>query len=231
MKRIISLLCILVIGFTCLCGCAKRSGAGEVYYLNFKPEQDKQWKALAQKYTKETGVKVTVVTAAAGTYEDTLAAEIVKTNAPTLFQVNGPVGLAGWKDYCLDLSDSAVYRQLTADDFTLKEDGKVLGIAYVLETYGIIYNKTLLDRYFKLEGAKIKSMDEVNSFASFKTLVEDIQANKNKLGIQGAFTSSGMDSSSDWRFKTHLANLPIYYEYQERGIDRTSAIEGRYLNE
>ena len=39
-----------------------------------------------------------------------------------------------------------------------------------------------------------------------------------------------MDGSSDWRFKTHLANLPIYYEYKDKGIDSTDAIEGTYLD-
>jgi hypothetical protein len=39
-----------------------------------------------------------------------------------------------------------------------------------------------------------------------------------------------MDSSSDWRFKTHLANLPIYYEYKADGITSTDAIKGTYLD-
>ena len=39
-----------------------------------------------------------------------------------------------------------------------------------------------------------------------------------------------MDSSSDWRFKTHLANLPIYYEYKDKDITFTDAIEGTYLD-
>lgn len=231
MKRTISVICILLLSLGLFSGCARRGSAGAVYYLNFKPEQDTQWKALAKKYTDETGVKVTVVTAASGDYEDTLSAEIVKSNAPTLFQVNGPVGLAGWRDYCYDLSQSKVYTHLTDEEFALKEGDQVLGIAYVLETYGILYNKSILDKYFALEGAKITSMDQVNNFASFKTLVEDIQSKKDALGIKGAFTSSGMDSSSDWRFKTHLANLPIYYEYQDSGITSSSAIKGTYLEE
>ena len=40
-----------------------------------------------------------------------------------------------------------------------------------------------------------------------------------------------MDGSSDWRFKTHLANLPIYYEYKADGIDSTKAIKGTYLDQ
>ena len=39
-----------------------------------------------------------------------------------------------------------------------------------------------------------------------------------------------MDGSSDWRFKTHLANLPIYYEYQQDNIENTDAIKGTYLD-
>lgn len=120
---------------------APASGEGAVYYLNFKPEQADQWVALAETYTKETGVPVTVVTAASGTYEQTLKSEMAKTEAPTLFQVNGPVGLASWKDYCYDLKDSAVYKDLSSDDFALiGDDGSVKGIAYVIETYGLIYN-------------------------------------------------------------------------------------------
>ncbi len=211
---------------------SKSDGAkkGSVYYLNFKPEQDKDWQALAAKYTEETGVKVTVETAAEGTYESTLTAAMDKDNAPTLFQVNGPVGLANWKDYCYDLKDSGLYSQLINQDFALKEGDSVYGVAYVLETYGIIYNKTLLKKYFDSDFATIKSIDDLNNFAALKTVADEIQAHASDLGVKGAFTSAGMDSSSDWRFKTHLANLPIYYEYKADGITSTDAIKGTYLD-
>ena len=198
-------------------------GAGAVYYLNFKPEQADQWVALGKQYTEETGVPVNVVTAASGTYESTLTAEMAKTEAPTLFQVNGPVGLSRWKDYCYDLSSSDVYSQLTSDSFTVKDGDKIDGIAYVIETYGIIYNKALLQKAGY-------TADDIKSFADLKKVADDIQARKAELGVEGAFTSAGMDSSSDWRFKTHLANLPIYYEYKADGITATDAIKGTYLD-
>lgn len=206
------------------------AGAGKVYYLNFKPEQAEDWEALAAAYTEETGVPVTVVTAASGTYESTLKSEMAKTDAPTLFQVNGPVGLANWKDYCLDLKDSDVYGYLASDDFALKEGDSVYGIAYVIETYGIIYNKALVNKYCALDGAVIKSADEIKNFETLKKVADDMQARKDELGIVGAFASAGMDSSSDWRFKTHLANMPIYYEYKADGIGSTDAIKGTYLD-
>ena len=199
------------------------SAAGEVYYLNFKPEQDAQWQELAELYTEETGVPVTVKTAASGQYETTLKSEMAKSEAPTLFQVNGPVGLASWTDYCLDLDDADVMKTLTDDSYALKgEDGKTKGVAYVIESYGLIYNKSLLDQAGYSEA-------DITNFDSLKKVVEDITAHKDELGFS-AFTSAGMDSSSDWRFKTHLANLPIYYEYKEKGIDNTDAIEGLYLD-
>jgi raffinose/stachyose/melibiose transport system substrate-binding protein len=203
---------------------------GKVYYLNFKPEADSAWQTLAKKYTEETGVEVTVETAADGTYEETLTAAMDKSNAPTLFQVNGPVGLSNWKDYCYDLSASDVYGQLTSEDYSLKDGDAVYGISYVIESYGIIYNKTLLQKYCDSDFATVKSIDEINSFDKLKTVAEEIQSNADALGVKGAFTSAGMDSSSDWRFKTHLANLPIYFEYQEDGITSTDAIKGTYLD-
>ena len=204
--------------------------SGKVYYLNFKPEQADQWVELAKEYTDETGVQVDVQTAASGTYESQLKSEMAKDEAPTLFQVNGPVGLATWKNYCYDLSDSDVYKDVESDDYILKDGDAVDGIAYVIETYGLIYNKALLNKYFELPDASIKSIDDLNNFQALKTVAEEIQAHKDDLGVEGAFTSAGMDSSSDWRFKTHLANLPIYYEYKADGIDSTDAIKGTYLD-
>ena len=203
---------------------------GKVYYLNFKPEQDEAWQKLAKKYTKEKNIPVTVVTAAEGTYEQTLTSELDKEEAPTLFQVNGPVGLKKWNDFCMDLKDTDIYKQLTSTDFALKDsEDAVKGIAYVIESYGLIYNKTLLNKYFESDFATVKKIDDLNSFDKLKTVAEEIQKNAEALGVKAAFTSAGMDSSSDWRFKTHLANLPIYFEYQADGINDTDAIKGTYL--
>ena len=203
---------------------------GKVYYLNFKPEAADQWTALAKEYTKEKGVEVKVQTAASGTYEQTLKSEIAKTEAPTLFQVNGPVGYQNWKKYTADMSNTDVYKELANQDVALKDGDKVVGVPYVMETYGLIYNKDILNKYFALDGAKATSMDEIDNFDSLKAVADDMQARKDELGIKGAFTSAGFDSSSDWRFKTHLANLPLYYEFKDDNVtEQPATIKGTYL--
>ena len=203
-------------------GDSAKSDSGKVYYLNFKPEADDAWQALAKEYTKETGVDVTVVTAASNKYEETLMAEMSKSEAPTLFHVNGPVGLKNWKDYAMDLSDTDVYKNLNGDEYALKDGDEVKGIAMAVETYGIITNTKLL----KEAGYTV---DDIQSFDDLKKVAEDITARKDELGF-AAFTSAGMDDSSDWRFKTHLSNLPIYFEYQDENETSTDAIKGTYLD-
>ena len=227
MKKFIALMMSMVMcaGLAACGGSSDTSSedTASVYYLNFKPEQDAQWQELAAIYTEETGVPVTVVTAASGDYETTLMAEMGKSDAPTLFQVNGPVGLKNWADHCYDLTGTDVMSQLTSDAFALKaEDGSVAGIGYVIESYGIIANKTLLAQAGY-------AVEDITSFADLKAVAEDITARQAELGF-AAFSSAGMDGSSDWRFKTHLANLPIYFEYQADGISATDAIKGSFLD-
>ena len=187
-KKILALVLAASMAGGMLAGCGATSSgdetakgdksSGKVYYLNFKPEQADQWVELAKEYTDETGVQVDVQTAASGTYESQLKSEMAKDEAPTLFQVNGPVGLATWKNYCYDLSDSDVYKDVESDDYILKDGDAVDGIAYVIETYGLIYNKALLNKYFELPDASIKSIDDLNNFQALKTVAEEIQAHK-----------------------------------------------------
>jgi len=210
-------------------GNGSAGASGSVYYLSFKPEIDLIWKQLAEEYTKETGVPVKVVTAANNTYEQTLMSEISNKQAPTLFQINGPVGYQNWKDYCADLSDTKLYSWLMDKSLAVKgEDGGVYGIPYVVEGYGIIYNNAIMQKYFALKDAKAGSMEEINNFQKLKAVVEDMQARKEELGIKGVFASTSLNPGDDWRWQTHLANVPISYEFQDKGVTDADTIEFSY---
>ena len=232
-KATVGLVAIAAMSLTGLAACGGSSaddGKGKVYFLNFKPETADQWVALAKKYTDKTGVQVKVQTAASGTYQQTLKSELAKSDAPTIFQVNGQVDYQNWKGYTADLKDTGIYNELNNKDIALKDGDKVVGVPYVVEYYGIIYNKDLLKKYTELPGAKIKDAKEINSFDKLKEVSDDMQAKKDQLGIKGAFTSAGFDSSSDWRFKAHLANIPLSYEFKEDGVTtQPETIKGTYL--
>lgn len=205
------------------------SAKGSVYYLNFKPEVDSVWQRIAAAYTGKTGVPVKVVTAANNTYEQTLMSEIANKEAPTLFQINGPTGYRNWKEHCADLSDSKLYDWLFDKNMVVRgEDGKVYGIAYVVEGYGIIYNNAIMDKYFALSGAKAASMDDIRNFQTLKAVAEDMQARKDELGIKGVFASTSLNPSDTWRWQSHLANIPIHYELRDKNVSDLDELEFTY---
>lgn len=198
------------------------ASGGEVYYLNFKPEVADVYQKIAEEYKAETGVTLKVVTAAAGTYEQTLKSEIAKADAPVLFQINGPIGYQAWKDYTADLKDTELYKHLSDKSLAVTDGTGVYGIPYAVEGYGIIYNNAIMNKYFALDGAKAKSMDEINNFATLKAVVEDMTAKKDQLGIKGVFSATSLKPGEDWRWQTHLANVPIFYEWRDNKIDLAS---------
>lgn len=226
----VALCATMVAGLLAGCGSSSKSdkassdSKGSVYWLNFKPEADEALQGIAKTYEKENGVKVKVVTAASGNYNSTLTSEMGKSAAPTLFVVGNQTAVKTWDDYCIDLKDTDVYKELSTDAFNLKdENGKVASMGYCYESYGIIVNKKLL----KKAGYEIT---DIKDFASLKSVAEDIHKRADKLGFD-AFTSSGMDDASSWRFTGHLANMSLFYEGRDDGWKEAPAeIKGTYLD-
>ena len=224
MKKLFALLIALTMVLAAV-SFASAEAAGKVYYLNFKPEADAAWQALAAKYTELTGVEVKVLTAASGTYNQTLTSEMDKKDAaPTLFQIGNAEGVATWNDYALPLDGTELLSEMTTEDFNLKNaDGATVAVGYCYEAYGIITNKALLEKAGH-------TLDEIKDFASLKAVADDIHARAAELGFD-AFTSAGLDGSSSWRFSGHLTNMPLFYEFRDDGITETPAtVKGTYLD-
>lgn len=232
MKKFTAILLVLALCLTSVFaqGAAEQGQAtkktGSVYWLNFKPESDAALQDLAKAYTAETGVPVKVVTAASGTYNETLTAEMDKSEPPTLFVVGNQGAVSSWGDYCLDLTGTAIANELNTNAYNLYDaNGKLCSIGYCYEAFGIIVNKELLAKAGY-------SLSDITNFASLKKVVEDIHARSKELGFD-AFTSSGMDGSSSWRFTGHLANAALYYEARDNGWTagpQPATITGKYLD-
>lgn len=230
MKKVLALVLAVTIVFSLsACSIGKNNSqnakGGRVYFLNFKPEVADVYKEIAEKYKQETGVEVKVVTAASNTYETTLKSEIAKKEAPTIFQINGPVGYESWSRYCLDLSDTKLYSYLTDKDLAVKNSDGVFGIPYVVEGYGIIYNDAIMKKYFALEdkAVSISKAEDIKSFDMLNAVVTDMTKHKKELGIDGVFASTSMSNGEQWRWTSHLANVPLYYEMKEKS-DASSVV-------
>ena len=157
------------------------AASGRVYWLNFKPESDEVLQSLGKLYTEKTGVPVKVVTAASGTYSQTLNAEMGKSEAPTIFVVGNQAGVRDWTDYALDLTGTPIANELNTDAYNLyDETGKLVSIGYCYECYGIIVNSDLVEQ----AGHKV---EDIKNFETLKTVVEDIHARAAELGFD-AFT-------------------------------------------
>ena len=219
-KKLLSLvMCVAVIlSATSLAGCGEKNKT-QIYFLNFKPESASVYKEIAQKYEEDTGIPVKVVTAAANTYEQTLKSEIAKSNAPTIFQVNGPIGYQSWKDYCLNIEDSEFASHLMDKSLAITDENGdgIYAVPYVVEGYGIIYNDAIMKKYFALENraTDINSTKEIKNFEMLKAVVEDMTAHKSELQIEGVFASTSLSSGEDWRWQSHLLNVPLYYELRD----------------
>ena len=225
MKKTIALVLTLVLIFALACPSAFAADKGSVYWLNFKPELDEAAQALAAKYTEQTGVPVKVVTAASGSYSQTLTSEMDKSSAPTLFVIGNQAGVKEWGEFAMDLTGTPIAEELSTDAYNLYDaDGRLVSIGYCYECYGIIVNPDLIEKAGH-------SMDELKNFEGLKTVAEDIHARADELGFD-AFSSSDMDGSSSWRFTGHMINLEYVYEEREAGAVWTecpATLTGNYM--
>ena len=225
MKKLIALLLVLVMVVGLFAGCGKKDEPS-VYWLNFKPESDEALKKIAAMYTEETGIPVEIVTAASGTYNETLTAEMDKENAPTMFVVGNQAAVSSWGEYCLDLTGTDIANELNTDAYMLYDaEGKLCSIGYCYECYGIIVNTKLLQEAGY-------AADYITNFATLKEVAEDVHARAAELGFD-AFTSAGMDGGSSWRFTGHLINLEYYYESvdaPEAWASCPAELTGAYMN-
>ena len=229
MKKTLAILLAVVMAITLFTACGDKPAptpdtkTGSVYYLNFKPEADKAWQDLAKLYTEKTGVPVTVLTAASGTYDQVLTAEMDKDAAPTMFQVGNAGAVKTWGEYCYDLTNTDIMKEMTTDAFNLKnEAGETVSIGYCYEAFGIIVNKALL----KQAGYELT---DITNFESLKKVADDIHSRAAELGFD-AFAPAGLHSSSSWRYSGHLANMPLFYEFRDNGVtSQPATITGKYL--
>ena len=221
MKKTLALILAAVMALS-LVACAKTPAnggtetKGSVYYLNFKPEADQAWQALAKTYTEKTGVEVKVVTAASGQYDTMLTSELDKSAPPTMFQVGNQGAVNSYGDFCYPLDNTDVMKEMTTQDFNLKNaNGETVSIGYCYEAFGIIVNKALL----KQAGYEIT---DITNFETLKKVADDIHSRAAELGFGSLFTvvvtnkiarshaDNSNDQGHDHSDRGHCVHSPLF---------------------
>lgn len=141
-----------------------------------------------------------------------------------------PIGYSNWKNFCLDLRDTELYTWQLDKGIAITSGNGVYGIPYVVEGYRIIYNDAIMQKYFALSSKAVSfsSMEEVDNFDKLKAVVEDMTRHKDDLEIEGVFASTSFGSGEDWRWQTHLANVPVYFEFHDKNISDTDTLDFTY---
>lgn len=114
-----------------------------VKLLNYDPGTDAIWQALAKEYTETTGIRVIVLTAASGAYEDVLPGQLDGKSPVTVFFAfdAGHIPVP-----CADLSGSAACSALMDPTLALTADGRTEGLPFHTESFGLLVHTELLEK-------------------------------------------------------------------------------------
>lgn len=197
------------------CGNAADSGASadkgksevtEINIFQFKVEFKDQFEALAKKYEEENkGIKINIETVGGGSdYGAALKSKFSSGNEPNIFNIGGPEDVTMWIDSLSDLSDTEAAKQALEGTLTgATKDGKVLGLPYNIEGYGVVYNKEIFAKA-GIDAAQIKTLDDLEAAAK---VLEDKKA---ELGLEAPFALAAKEL---WVTGLHSSNAFLNAEF------------------
>lgn len=183
-------------------GDTAKSGDGKVVKVfQLKVEINDALQELAKKYEEETGVKVEITSVGGGAdYGASLKAEFAKGTEPDIFMIQGAGDYEVWKHKIDDLSnESWIKNAVNGTLDTVTVDGKVYGMPAATEGYGLMYNKSILDKA-GIDPASI------TSFTKLKEAVEKLDSKKADLGIDDVFSYTTKET---WVTGNHTFNIPF----------------------
>nr|PZN45412.1 MAG: ABC transporter substrate-binding protein [Bacillota bacterium] len=182
-------------------GGSARQEAKEIVLFNLKVEIDQALKNLAADFEKEKGIRVQVKSCGGGCdYGAQLRAEMQTGREPDIFVMEGPSALEIWGHKVADLSNEPWVAHVNPELLGLKQDGKIVGFPVAIEGYGLIYNKSILDKV----GVDPES---IRTYADLEAAFKAIDARKDELGLDAvvSYTLKETWVSGNHTFNIYLA--------------------------
>lgn len=206
LKKLLSLTLAgaLAMGTLAACGSKteEKADSGSKVVLDvfqFKVEFKDAFEKLAKEYeASHDGVKINITTVGGGeNYGASLKSKFASGGEPAIFNVGGPQDVKDWNSKLADLSDTKASKEAlegTLDAVT--KDGKILGLPFNQEGYGILYNKEV----FKKAGIDPAS---INSFVKLEEAVKTIDSKKKELGLESVMAFPAKET---WVTGLHLSS-------------------------
>jgi len=148
-KLLVLLAVVAIIALVAACsggnkGTANEGKLAKISIFQSKVEIAEQLEALAQQYTKETGNEVEVWGSVGDAYITQLQAKLTANQGPSIFSIGYGSEAETFKSYYYDLSNEPYVKDI-APNMALEIDGKVVGVPYGVEGFGLVYNKNLVN--------------------------------------------------------------------------------------
>ena len=161
--------------------------ASKIIVFQSKVEITDQLEAAAKAYTDATGVEVEVWGTTGDDYLQQLKIRLSSDQGPTVFSLAPGAESEDLKAYLTDLGNLSFIDKI-ADNMADEIDGKVVGIPYTMEGFGMVYNKDLIDA------------SQVTDYESFVKMLQDQKA----AGINGFSLSQ-----ESYFLIGHILNTPF----------------------
>lgn len=175
--------------------------------FQYKPELKDAFAEVIKKYSEgNSEVILNIESPKAGEdYHEALKARFNSGDEPDIFNISGPQDIVTWKDKLMDLSEAPAAQ--FAIEGLLKNvtvEGKVYGLPYELQGYGLVYNKEI----FEKAQIDIKSID---SFQTLEIAVKKLDEQKKDLKLDAVFAFPAKEYVETGLY---LSNLFISPEFE-----------------
>lgn len=187
---------------------------GTLYLLNTETALEPKWQALADAYEAATGTHIKIVT------RTVLPDDLSTAKAPTILCGSDLSQFEKLESQLLDLGATDAYKEMVTGKYNLNDgSGRVLGMAYHRECWGLLVNRDLLEKAGY-------SLEELMDFGMLSMIAAGIHGNSGTLGFDAFCPLSAAEAEV---LAAQLANAALYYELRDAGDEQLpDSINGSY---
>jgi len=190
----------------------------EIEFFNQKAEIAEGLRHAASEYEKENpNVDLTITTVTSNDGGASLLSKFTSKRAPSMMMLSGLPDVDFYKDYLYEMSELPLTDEMLPQLLEAGQlEDKQLGMPFGVEGFGFLYNKEIFEK------AGIDPND-IKSYEDFVDVVEDLDEQKDKLGLQEVFAFEGEDENVSNHF---FAN----FSASEFDDDNNKAFDADELN-